>query len=157
MFPPQWNQSGNTITYNPPVVGAKIVPVTGISNDSYDVFQFSVAPELQPIAYSSMLALRYGDGMLNLSLQTEASDDAEEDNEAAYTDYEQKTMSLTSNEGSEYIWNVVVRNALTGEVAFKGTVTGVSPSIPTVGWSSGIYAVSAEVDGIRLSGKVVIR
>lgn len=145
-FPTTWSQSGGIITYTIPRSGGRFVWVTGRSNDSYDVYQFVVAPMPEPLAGNIRLDLQANDGALILDI-VNTSDNC--------NDY-----NGTSNIDKYYAdanYHVFVSNMQTGNIVVNENMKGLPQNISTTGWPSGIYVVKTNISGIQLEGKAIIK
>lgn len=141
-LPTGWNQNGNTITYNFPRTGGPvIVPIIGRSNTGYDVFKFTIGVEPDFID-PGLPFLSSGNGMLTISLGEELDDGA--------------GVRSTETDIDDLIWDVKIVNVMTGDIAYKGQVSGLSKTISTNGWPKGFYVVYIDFDGQSISRKISI-
>ena len=158
-FPTTWHHNGSTVTYNPPRNGPAFMFIQGEGINTYDVYRFIVYLAPEPVPGGTKIDLACGDGTLTINLVNDATK-SESDGDHGYGVSD--TNDVRHNDDmdtykSGLVWHVAISNIQTGYVAFTGTVVGSSPTISTADWPSGIYAVSADVEGVRLSGKVMIR
>ena len=71
---------------------------------------------------------------------------------------EDQIRETTNNSLKEgLLWIVEVFNALTSEKVFSQKVSGISTSINTTGWKSGVYIIRSIINDKMLSEKVVIK
>ena len=158
-FPSTWHHNGSTVTYNPPRNGPAFMFIQGEGINTYDVYRFIVYLAPEPVPGGTKIDLACGDGTLTINLVNDATkSESDGDHGSGVSD----TNDVRHNDDmdtykSGLVWHVAISNIQTGYVAFTGTVVGSSPTISTADWPSGIYAVSADVEGVRLSGKVIIR
>ena len=158
VFPASWNHSGSTVTYSPPTTGGPIVVlVTGRNDFGYDVYKFSLALEPDIIGPPVGLNLNAGDNTLQLSFDVNATcDDGSGTRTVSSSDFlSSDDDEFDYSEGPT--WLVSVANVLTGDIVYRGNLTGLCPTIPTTGWQPGMYAVQAVIDGTPLSAKIYIR
>jgi hypothetical protein len=158
VFPASWNHSGSTVTYTPPTTGGSIIiAVTGRNDFGYDVYKFSLALPPDIIGPPLNMNLNAGDYTLQLSFDVSATCDDGSGTRTVSSSYFLGSDDNEFDYSEGPTWLVSVANVLTGDIVYRGNLTGLCPTIPTTGWQPGIYAVQAVIDGTPLSAKIYIR
>ncbi len=139
-IPTSWNfnSTSGVLSVGMPSTGTLVVNVSCSNGASYYL----------PIIITTntnLLSISVTDGQIDVLLSMEESAE----------DQIRETTNNSLKEG--LLWIVEVFNALTSEKVFSQKVSGISTSINTTGWKSGVYIIRSIINDKMLSEKVVIK
>lgn len=137
-----WTKSGNTVTIQLKNTSSPSnIVISARSGCHYFQFTIQVYPNILQLLTESNVNISSSDKLLNVYLE--------------FCDLENSYYK--SLDYSKLVWDMTIINAQTGKKVYAGHVRGISPSIDTNGWESGIYIVQINMGEHSVSKKVMIK
>ena len=106
-------------------------------------FYINVIPANSMILGNPMLDIECVGNILNLTIGEKNTDSSE--------------LKSISDENGDINWNLTVTDIQTGRQIYSGIVEGWSKSLNTTGWTSGVYAIQAQIGNNIIVQKQVIK